>query len=864
MRLGLLATASVAMSIFCAANPASAQVKTFDIPAQDAVTAVPVFGTQAGLQIVAPARLMKGKRTHAIKGAMPVDAALREILKGTGLTIASRNGTTVVLTADPAAPPAAPAAKPAPAAPASDRRHETAADPVLGEVVVVATRRAQSPLTTPAPVDVVSGGELAARGNNDIAKKLVFLTPSFNYTEAQGLVTAVGTRPASLRGMGIDQVLVLVNGHRRHASAVLDTNNGFGRGTVPVDLNAIPADAIERIEILRDGASAQYGSDAIAGVINIVLRGDKSGGLISGQAGITEKGDGASGIFTMRRGFELGDGGFLTATAEVRTHGATNFAGVDTRVGRRTLRIGEPDSTDVDLTLNAERPVSWGALYGDFTFFRRYTQSFGGAFRLPNIFPVVYPNGFLPGVNQETYDFGGTLGARGAAGAWRWDLSDTIGYDRAAFDAFDTANRSLGPTTPTRFNVGAEQYLQNLVNLTFTRDFELLAGAHLTLGAEHRYEQYKLIPGEPASYIGEGATGFPGFNPPTPVNPSRNALSAFADGSLSLAKGLDLGLAGRFEHYSDFGSHATGKASVFWKPTDVIAFRSTLSTGIRAPSLQQQSYASNSSQFVTPTPANPTGLVIVRNAAVDDPIARLLGATPLKPEKSRNVSAGIVLTPFEGLSATADYFHIRIDDRIAYSEILQGPLVNAVLAANGVTNANTVRFFTNALDTKTDGYELAVHWVRPLDDTSRLSLNLAYANFANDIVRVRRNPVLPTLPLLAARSLLVITSVQPKNKWTFNGNLSWGRANLTVDVVRFGHWEFIPIGTFEKFSPEWQLNLGASYDVTDSLRLQAGVINAANNYPDRIVDQVDGRLYESAGGLGVDGREYYVRATKSF
>lgn len=848
------AVCAVALYLGASAHARAEAPIAYDIAASNLADALNVFGAQSGVPIAFSSSAVAGKRAPTLRGSYEPKKALEILLRGSGLTYRWGQDDTIIVSVENA--------QSSQSSPLKETAHPS---PTALEEVVVATRRAQLPTETAAPVDLFTGATLEDRGGDDLAKKLQFLAPSFNYTRAQGLVTAVGTRPPSLRGMGIDQVLVLVNGHRRHASAVLDTNNGFGRGTVPVDLNAIPTDAIQRVEILRDGASAQYGSDAIAGVINIVLRDDSSGGMVSAQGGITDNGDGESGIFTGRTGFEIGQGGHLTTTAQVRLHQATNFAGTDTRVGRRTLKIGEPESSDVDLTLNAELPTSWGDVYGFTSLVKRFTRAYGGAFRLPSYFPAVYPDGFLPGVDQDLYDAGATVGAKGSAGSWNWDVSDTLGFNRADFEVFDTVNRSLGATTPRRFDTGAQEYFQNLVNATLSRDFSnVLAGAHLILGAENRYERYELISGEPNSYVGEGATGFPGFNPPVPVHPDRVAFSTFVDGSLSLIEGLDVGLAGRYEHYSDFGSHITGKGSIFWRPATVFALRGTASTGVRAPSLQQQYYSSVSSQFIAPTSANPTGLVLVRNAAVDDPIARALGATTLKEESSRNFSGGIVLSPFDGLTFTADYFNIRVADRIAYSEILQGAAVDEILRAHGVANANTVRFFTNAANTRTDGYELAVHWLERLEDSAELSLNASYADFSNKVTKIRQNPMLPALPLLAQRALLVITDSQPRNKFTFNGSLSWGAANLTLDVVRFGAFAFVPLTNYQSFGSEWSLDIGASYAVTDAWRLQAGIINATDNYPDEIVGQIDGRRFESLGGLGADGREYYVRATKKY
>ncbi len=591
------------------------------------------------------------------------------------------------------------------------------------DIVVVGSRAAPRLRTdTPAPVDVLSGDTLEAQGFDNLARTLEFLSPSFNYVPATTSPSAEGTRPATLRGLTPDQVLVLVNGHRRHAVATINTNNGIGRGTVPVDLNTIPEDAIARVEILRDGAAAQYGSDAIAGVINIVLRGDREGGYASGQTGITERGDGSTYIATVRNGFAIGSDGFLTLAGEVRSRDFTNAAGVDPRFGRITQRLGDPRSLDVNTSLNLEAPLGAVTLYADATFSGRRTLS-SPLFRLPMVAPTSYPQGFLPLIQQKTFDTGGTLGARGTIAEWDWDLSDTASYNNADFRVSNSVNTSLGVASPTSFDGGSQRYFQNIAALTVGRAFDVLAGAHLTVGVEHRYEWYKMRKGEPGSYTGAGAQGFPGYNPPSPVHPHRTAFSVLADAELSPVRGLDLGAAVRYEDYSDFGSRVIWKGSIFWRPVPFAALRGTISSGFRAPSLQQQYFSTVTSQLSNGV------LVNVGNFAVNDPVAVALGATPLKAETSKSYTGGIVLTPMKRLDLSVDVYRIDIRNRITFSESLTGPAVNAILLANGITNASQVRFFTNAADTRSQGIEATLHWSAGARQTGLLDLSLGYGGF---------------------------------------------------------------------------------------------------------------------------------------
>lgn len=729
----------------------------------------------------------------------------------------------------------------------------------LGELVVIGSRGAPRLATeTPAPVDVFGGEQLAARGFNDLSKILQFVSPSFNFPRSSTGPSSANTRSATLRGLSPDQVLVLVNGRRRHSSSVLNFNNTIGRGTVPVDFNTIPASAIQRVEILRDGAAAQYGSDAIAGVINIVLREDTRGGLASVQTGVTDDGDGETAIAAVRHGFTLGEGGFLTLAAEARYRNFTNSAEVDPRVGRITQRHGDPESLDLNLAINAEAPLGATTFYGFATVDRRTSES-TPLFRLPSVAPAVYPLGFLPLIEFDQTDLGGAVGVRGEVAGWTWDLSDTAGYNRGDFAVSNSINTSLGAASPRRFESGGTRYAQNLVNLTVGRPFdEVLAGAHFAAGLEHRFEVFEIVPGEAASFTGAGAQGFPGYNPPSPVDVDRTAFSAYLDGELSPVKGLDLGLAVRFENYSDFGDTTTGKASMFWRPAEWIALRATGSTGFRAPALQQQYFSTVTSQLSAGT------LVNVGTFAVSDPVSRALGASDLKPETSRNLSAGLVLTPLPRLSITADVFRIEIDDRIALSESLTGPAVVAILAARGITNASQVRFFTNAADTLTEGWEAALHWSAPLADEGRLALTLAYGAFDNDVKRLAVNPVLPNLALLGPQSIGVLTDAQPRNKVTFTADLELGRWQVLADVVRFGKYRAAPLGPSQVFGEEITLDLTAAFQINETLRLHAGMINATDAYPDRVVGSNDGRPFTEAGGLGVDGREYFVRLSARF
>lgn len=730
----------------------------------------------------------------------------------------------------------------------------------LTEVVVVGSRGTPRLVTeASSPIDLIDGDQLRATGFNDLSKALQFLAPSVNFPRSATGPSAANTRGVTLRGLSPDQVLVLVDGKRRHASSVLNFNNVVGRGTVPVDLNTIPLSAVQRVEILRDGAAAQYGSDAIAGVVNIVLRDADSQSFTSLQGGATEDGDGESAILAAGTSFTLGDGG-IAVTAESRYRDFTNSAGIDSRVGRLTNRQGDPESLDLGMVINARLPIGDNVFYGNVIASHRDSES-AAQYRAPNISPL-YPNGFLPLIELSMQDVAATAGWSRPLSAWTLDISDTFGSNRADFRVSDSVNTSLGVASPTSFDAGGTRYWQNVLDLTLTRPLDILFGANLALGMESRYEAFEIENGEPASLVGAGAQGFPGFNPPTPIDASRSAWSAFVDAEMHLTSALTIGAAARYEDYDDFGDEVTGKLSAIFRPHSVIAFRATGSTGFRAPSLQQQYFSTVSSQASGGVLAN------VGTFAVNDPVSRALGAQPLQAETSEHVSAGIVLTPTQDFTLSLDAFRIDIDNRIILSESLSGPAVTAILRQAGISNASQARFFTNAADTTTEGYEITAAWRGTWFDSVRSNLTLGYMSADTSLEDVRTNSVVPSVPLLGLASIDLLTEAQPEDKLTFSSVQSWGAWQLRVDVTRFGRYRNVPVIEEQEYGAVTTVDLGVDCEITASLRLSLGVLNATDAYPDKIAQRAlfqGGSLqYSEAGGLGSDGREYYARLWAGF
>ena len=756
------------------------------------------------------------------------------------------------------------ASAPASARAAADARVSDGSDNI--EAVVVTGTRApdRTALTSAVPVEVITSESLQNTGYADLARALEFTEPAVNFPRAQSTPTSANTRAITIRGLSPDEVLVLVNGKRWHASAVINTNFAVGRGSAPFDLSQIPIVAVDHIEVLRDGAAAQYGSDAIAGVINIILKSNASGGQVSLQGGITQRGDGASGDFNFNQGYALGEGGHVTVSGEVNKSNATNRTALDQRYDRITYHIGDPDAFETNLAVSAAYPLprAGAEIYDDLIVARKDSSN-TPTFVVPGISPL-YPDGYLPKVNPVIWDVGNTMGLRAELPVEiAADLSNTYGYSNANFTDRDTANAALGANSPTEFDAGTARYTLDVTNLNFTRQLsKLLNGANLAAGLEYRYETYAIGSGDPASYLGAGASGFPGFNPRIPVNNSRSAAAAYLDGELQPLAWLSLNAAGRYDHYQDFGGAATWKASARAEATSWLAFRASASTGFRAPSLQQEYYSSITS---IANGANKS-LVNVGTYQVGDPVAQALGATPLRAEKSHEQSAGIVVRPTPSLSFTADVFRTDIDNRIALSDALSGAAVANILVQSGITNVQQAAFFTNALSTRTQGYDLTARYAAAIAKDTNGSVAVGFEHSPTEILSLAGNPVLPSLALIGVHARTLLTQAQPKDKLTAQFTLDHGPFSGVVDVTHYGEYVDAPILDPQIFGAKTLVDVSFGVRLGQQFTATAGVLNVGNTYPDPLAQQ--SLAYKSFGGaflygeespFGTDGRAYYLR-----
>jgi iron complex outermembrane receptor protein len=793
----------------------------------------------------------------------------------------------------------------------------------FSEQVTVGSRASGAEAEKAVPVDVLSHDEIAASGYTETAQVIASLAPSFNFTRPSITDGTDTVRPATLRGLGPDQVLVLVNGKRRHQSALVHLNGSIGRGSTGVDLNAIPVSAIDRIEVLRDGAAAQYGSDAIAGVINIVLKGGVAPPEVTANFGLS-KGSFAGNRctpdgLTCREGdaIDFSDGGLadvggswgialkggsLTIASEYRRHNRTNRASADPRdqivagdaghnaVAEPNHRWGDPDTRDVMTFANVSVPLNVAAtrsVYGFGGYSRRTANSAGFYRRALDVrnWPQIYPLGFLPEIQPAVVDVSGAGGVRGAAGRWSYDLSAGAGHNSFAFTIGNTLNTSLGATAPpnkTTFDAGALALNQVTANADISRPVAVRGFAgplNVAFGAEARWENYRLRAGEPDSYRDGGALNqagdpaavgaqvFPGFRPTNEVNESRRSVAGYVDVEGTLSRWLRLGAAGRAEHYSDFGGTVDGKITARVQPIAHVIVRASVSTGFRAPSLGQSFFSSTATNFLNLG----QGLVPVESLTlpVGSPAALALGASPLKPETSRNASGGVAVTPAKNLDLAVDYYHIAIEDRIVLSGNFTAPPIAALLAPFG---ANSARFFTNAIDTRTNGVDLTASYHVPLADAGDLRVRAGYNH-----TRTRIAGGVATPPQLAAFSAVLFDHIeqnrlecgQPTDSLRLGGDWRRGWLGVTINESRYGSvCSFVTQNPADdqRFGEKWLTDAEVSVR-RGPYRLAAGAQNLFDVFPDRnrTVNSFNGiQTFPSQSPFGFNGRALYARLAWTF
>ena len=753
------------------------------------------------------------------------------------------------------------------------------------DIIVTGTRaEGRSRLDSASPVDVLSANSLRQQGTTELGTALAAVAPSIDFPRPSAVDGTDAIRPATLRGLSPDATLVLINGVRGHTAALLNTNGAVGRGSAAVDLNTIPTVALETIEVLRDGASAQYGSDAIAGVVNLRLRKARSGGGASVTYGIydtdidTARGSrsvtGERAISTSAwQGFGFGEDGYLTVSGEYVNRDATNRADFDPRVSptRVTGRFGDPSVEQYSVWANAGTSVgdNW-ELYGWLGYQRRESES--AAFpRLPSAATAVselYPDGFLPLINTRSKDLNSALGLKGDLGGWNVDLNVSYGRNRIDFRTLNSANYSYGNESQTDFYDGALIYDQLVGGVDVSRKFDVFQSLNVAFGVEGRREGYEIKAGEPASYdyadnpvagAAPGAQGFLGFSPLNEVSKHRGNQSIYLDLEAQVTDKLLVGLAGRGEHYSDFGSTGTGKLSLRYDFSPAFAIRGTASTGFRAPSLQQQYFTSVSSVVQNGVP------ILTGTYPSTSDVAVALGGKKLQPEKSTNLSAGFVVRS-GGFDLTVDGYRIHLRDQLGLSENIQASFSSQVADLLAPFNVSAARFFINGLASTTKGIDAVAHYrLHAAENTFDLTL----AGNVND-VKVTKVPTstsaLDPSPTLFARSrILTIEEGTPGEKVT--GTVDWSNGPLGATLRATYYGNVLQAGTTAasdySTGARTITDLELRYQPAKGAQVAIGASNLFDVYPRKVPASLNstgvlGFPYYSP--FGFNGRYLYVRA----
>ncbi len=762
-------------------------------------------------------------------------------------------------------------------------------DPAVESITVVGSRRANASATdTPVPVDFIPLARVNEQGGQfDLAQTLQFISPSFNSTRQTGADGADLVDSAALRGLGSDQTLVLVNGKRRHTTALVNLFGARNRGNTGTDMNAIPLMAIDNVQVLRDGAAAQYGSDAIAGVIDISLKKRLGCEAAAGYSQYSV-GDGKNYLATAYCGFQIGEKGVLGVTAEYVDRGRSNRA----EAGNPRI-IGDTQAKNATVYVNGEIPAQGtGKTY--FTLGTQLRDASSAAFARGGLgsgdipsrnSAAQYPNGFVPFINGDITDRYLTVGHRAQLGEWNADISQTYGYNKLDYNISNTINASIANrnllsggrgVSASKFDAGGFSFGQLTTNLDLSRYYPGIAnGMNFAFGAEYRRENYKIFAGESGSYVdadgvgiggNAGSQGFPGFQPSDATDRSRNSLAAYADVETDVTQSFKVQTALRAEKFSDFGSTVTGKLAALLKLSPALFLRASVSSGFRAPSLQQVYFSSTFTDFISGVPQD---VVLAPNGGR---IANAAGIPKLKEEKSTSSTLGFTWSPSPATAITADWYSIKIDDRIVLSgrfDASNYPALGTTLAALGVGQA---QFFANSVNTKTDGLDItASHKAAAFG--GKLATFLAINLSKTSVTSIKTPPSLRGFEdvLLSERERLFIEQGGPRSKATLGLEYSTGRLSTEVKMIHFGTQT---LGTFSgtangvpnaRYAAKSSADLSFTYSVDKNTKITIGGNNILNVKPSKQdPNETDnGFIYDSVQ-FGLNGASYFVRFWKRF
>lgn len=794
----------------------------------------------------------------------------------------------------------------------------------LNPINIVGSRNENRSATdSPAAVDIIDVANIAeTSGKVEINQILQFAAPSFNATKQSGSDGADHIDPASLRGLGPDQTLVLVNGKRRHQSSLVNVFGTRGRGNTGTDLNAIPASAIKRIEVLRDGASAQYGSDAIAGVINIVLKrkteglqGGMSYGAYSTQVGEDyhenfqgpifnimgrkridgeEKSfDGNTRKLALNYGLDIGsNGGFANVTTEYISRERTLRPGFSWRKGYGTAEVEGINfflNSAIPLNKNTEFYAFGGHNYRNTDAYAFSRNSFGEGDN--RSVPSLYPKGFTPRITSDISDISISTGVRHSfPSGWRLDVNNTYGKNKLHYHILGSNNASLGAASPTDFDAGGHSLSMNTTGLDLSKYYQqFAAGFNLAMGLEYRTENFQIFPGEEASYatydqegqaitnpnlqtpavdtrgnpLPRGAQGFPGYSPDNAVDQNRSNLSVYFDSELNITDAFLLGGAIRYESYSDFGKTFNFKFVSRYKINENFALRGSTSSGFRAPSLAQVHYSLLLNNIVV---GRSVSTLIAANTSQ---IAKEFGIKQLQEETAINKSLGLTFKR-GNFSATIDAYSIDVQDRIILTDNFD--------AQSLVSNAESARFFANGVDTETRGLDLILNYRFLWDEgNNRLKLGLAGNMNKLKILEIKHGD-LDAISFFSPFSQAYLTAAAPDYKIALQTAFSTPRFSIQANLTQFSavllqdyRWVYSPPTTAEEIEDLYKiardfyhaaltLDLSLGFNINSNIQFTLGANNLLNTYP---TPQFDG--WTDQGGfsdsvqMGADGAYYFGR-----
>jgi len=880
----LLATSAVcATSAVFAAPAMAAEAHAFAIPAQPLSSALTQFARQAQVQIFFPSATIGTLRAPALSGHMTRQVALGRLIAGTGLAVKKDDGKTVVLGLQEDR------SEPAP----RGGRAATPTDDAGSDIIVTGTRaQAQTVFTALSPVDTLSEKQVKSTVTARLDEKLTQLVPAFIVQKLPASDGPEFIRPASLNNLSPDMTLVMVNGKRFHRSSFLNS------GAQATDLAQIPSFAIGHVEVLRDGASAQYGSDAIAGVINVMFD-TKPGFSAYAQGSQYYKGDGEQVQLGGRAGFALPGGGHFVVTGEFADTNPTsrsqqrqdaidfsNAAGI--AVKDPVQRWGNPQLQTIKFAVDAAEPIGDDVeVYGFGTFGKgkgwsdinwRNPATTTSVYNQTAAFPGfdvndIYPAGFAPSEGVRYADFQTVGGIRGGqSGDFRWDLSGSFGQNATAFYLHNSINASLGPDSPLNFYLGRNIQREFNLNADGVYNLSLPIFAKpvtVAFGAERRVETYRIRAGDEASYaVGEGAAyglaagsnGFPGFSDLQAGSWSQTSYAGYLDVTVPVTEAWSVEAALRDEDYSSFGNSFNYKFSTRYELSPALAVRGSYSTGFKAPTPAQINSTSTSQGLDTTT------LLLYTTGRLSplNPVAQYFGATALEPETSKTATAGFVWRTGFGLSGSVDAYQIKVDNRFSVSpSYVLTDAIKASLIAQGISQAadyRTITFFTNDYDTRTRGVDFVVSYKHPvgpgvLDATASYSYTqtkVVSSQIAqSDTTRVKYEKGLPEHNAVATLNY-TLGKVSLMGRLRYYGGWTDSSGNASGDIFQdFGGIAFVDAGVTYEFRPGLSVRVGAE--------------NLFNKYPEKATFQASrGLVYSRNAPYDTNGGNYYARVDVSF